>query len=398
MRNLKERIKKRIVAVWMLAVVVFMAVPGTCMEAYAAEISLDLQSESVILMEASTGQVIYEQNATERMSPASITKIMTLLLTFETIAQGNASLTDQVIVSEYASSMGGSQVYLAQGEQQTLETMIKCIVVSSGNDASVAVAEHIAGSEEAFVNRMNEKALSLGMVDTHFEDCCGLTESDNHYTTAKDIAIMTRELTVNHPQIFNYSGIWMEDIVHDTPRGRETFGLSSTNKLLKQYPYATGLKTGFTSKAMFCLSATATKDGIDLIAVIMHAPDSKTRFSEAQVLLNHGFANCKLYVDKNQDVLPILQVERGKEDSVSLLYQSEYRYLDTQGSDLNQVTKEVQLPQVVKAPVAEGEVAGMAHYYLNGQEIGTVPILYGQSVEQAGYLDSFVDILELFLL
>ena len=364
----------------------------------AEENSLNLSSKSVILMEESTGQVIYEQNSTEQLSPASITKIMTLLLTFEAISQGNAALTDQVIVSEYASSMGGSQVYLAQGEQQTLETMIKCIVVSSGNDASVAVAEHIAGSEEAFVQKMNDKAAALGMVDTHFEDCCGLTESDNHYTTARDVAIMSRELSYYYPEVLNYSGIWMEDIVHDTPRGREVFGLSSTNKLLKQYPYATGLKTGFTSKAMFCLSATATKDGIDLIAVIMGAPDSKTRFSEAQVLLNHGFALCKLYVDSNQDVLPQIAVEQGKEDVVELQYQGEYRYLDIKGSDLSQVTKQLELPQVVEAPVQEGEVAGMARYYLGDVSIGGVPILYGATVERSGYWDCFMDILELFLL
>ena len=364
----------------------------------AEENSLNLSSKSVILMEESTGQVIYEQNSTEQLSPASITKIMTLLLTFEAISQGNAALTDQVIVSEYASSMGGSQVYLAQGEQQTLETMIKCIVVSSGNDASVAVAEHIAGSEEAFVQKMNDKAAALGMVDTHFEDCCGLTESDNHYTTARDVAIMSRELSYYYPEVLNYSGIWMENIVHDTPRGREVFGLSSTNKLLKQYPYATGLKTGFTSKAMFCLSATATKDGIDLIAVIMGAPDSKTRFSEAQVLLNHGFALCKLYVDSNQDVLPQIAIEQGKEDVVELQYQGEYRYLDIKGSDLSQVTKQLELPQVVEAPVQEGEVAGMARYYLGDVSIGGVPILYGATVERSGYWDCFMDILELFLL
>lgn len=379
-----------------MVLAVLMLLPGYQTKAEGE--SLDLASKSAILMEATTGQVIYEQNATERMSPASITKIMTLLLTFEAIEQGNASLSDQVIVSEYASSMGGSQVYLAQGEQQTLETMIKCIVVSSGNDASVAVAEHIAGSEEAFVKKMNEKAQALGMVDTHFEDCCGLTESDNHYTSAKDVAIMSRELTVNHPEVLNYSGIWMEDIVHETPQGREVFGLSSTNKLLKQYPYATGLKTGFTSKAMFCLSATATKDGIDLIAVIMAAPDSKTRFSEAQVLLNHGFALCRLYVDKNQDVLPQIAVEQGKAETVKLMYQGEYRYLDTDGNDLSQVTKQVELPEYVNAPVAEGEVAGVAHYYLNEQKIGSVPILFSETVERAGYVDCFMRIMELFLL
>lgn len=385
----------RTILIWVL--IGLIVIPAAPVQAAEGE-GLNLQSHSVVLMESSTGQVIYEKNAAERLSPASITKIMTLLLTFEAISQGNASLSDQVIVSEHASSMGGSQVYLAQGEVQTLETMIKCIVVSSGNDASVAVAEHIAGSEEAFVQRMNEKAAALGMVDTHFEDCCGLTESDNHYTTARDVAIMSRELTYRYPEVLNYSGIWMEDIVHDTPQGRSAFGLSSTNKLLKQYPYATGLKTGFTSKAKFCLSATATKDGIDLIAVIMAAPDSKTRFSEAQVLLNHGFALCRLYVDENKDVLPEVKVEQGKQETAKVVYQSEYRYLDIKGNDLSQVTKEVKLPEYVTAPVEAGAMAGSADYYLNGQLIGSIPVLYAQTVERAGFGDCFKTILQLFLL
>ena len=203
-----------------------------------------VSSPSVILIESSTGEVIYEQNAAERRSPASITKIMTLLLTFEAIESGKVSLTDQVTTSEYASSMGGSQVYLAAGEVQTLDTMIKCIAVSSGNDASVAVAEHIAGSEAAFVDLMNQRAQELGMADTHFEDCCGLSDSDNHYTSAKDVAVMSRELTVRHPDIFHYTTIWMEDITHETSQGTSNFTLSSTNKLLKQYQWTTGLKTG----------------------------------------------------------------------------------------------------------------------------------------------------------
>ena len=225
-----------------------------------------VSSPSVILIESSTGQVIYELNSTERRSPASITKIMTLLLTFEAIHQGKISLTDQVTTSEYASSMGGSQVYLAAGETQTLDTMIKCIAVSSGNDASVAVAEHIAGSEEAFVDMMNKKAEELGMADTRFEDCCGLTDSDGHYTSALDVATMSRELTTKYPEVFDYTTIWMEDITHETRQGTSNFTLSSTNKLLKQYQWTTGLKTGSTSKAKYCFSATASKDGIDLIA------------------------------------------------------------------------------------------------------------------------------------
>ena len=184
-----------------------------------ASANVSVSSPSVILIESSTGQVIYESNSTERRSLASVTKIMTLLLTFEALDAGKVKLTDDVLTSEHASSMGGSQVFLAQGEVQSLETMIKCIVIASGNDASVAVAEHVAGSEQTFVEMMNERALELGMVDTHFEDCCGLTDSENHYSCARDIAIMSRELTVNHPEIFNYTKIWMEDITHVTPQG-----------------------------------------------------------------------------------------------------------------------------------------------------------------------------------
>ena len=360
--------------------------------------SVTVSSPSVILIESSTGEVIYEHNSTERRSPASITKIMTLLLTFEAIDAGRISLTDQVTTSEYASSMGGSQVYLAAGEVQSLDTMIKCIAVSSGNDASVAVAEHIAGSEEAFVALMNEKAEELGMVDTHFEDCCGLSDSDNHYTSAKDVAIMSRELTTKYPDIFNYTTIWMEDITHETRQGTANFTLSSTNKLLKQYQWTTGLKTGSTSKAKYCFSATASKDGIDLIAVVMGAPDYKTRFGDAQTLLTYGFSVCDVYVDENQDVLLPLTVEGGVAEEADLKYQGEFRYLDTSGSDLSAVEKVIELPEKIQAPVEEGGEAGCARYLLNGVEIGSVPILFAEDIEKAGYADYFRRVFGFFLL
>ncbi len=353
---------------------------------------------SVILIESSTGQVILEQNSTERRSPASITKIMTLLLAFEQLEAGKIKLEDEVVTSSYASSMGGSQVFLAEGETQTLETMLKCIAVASGNDASVAVAEHIAGSEEAFVGMMNEKAAELGMVDTHFEDCCGLSNSDNHYTTAKDVAIMSRELTVKYPKVFDFTTIWMEDITHVTRQGTANFTLSSTNKLLKQYQWATGLKTGSTDKAKYCLSATASKDGIDLIAVVMGAPDYKVRFQDAQTLLNYGFSVCDLYIDENKDVLPALPIEGGVEKEVALKYQGEFRYLDTQGNALEQVEKVIEVPESVQAPVLENGEAGRVKYLLNGVEIGSVPILYATTVEKAGFLDYFKEIFERFLL
>ncbi len=357
-----------------------------------------ISSPSVILIESSTGEVIYEQSSTERRSPASITKIMTLLLTFEAIDSGRISLTDQVITSEHASSMGGSQVYLAQGETQTLDTMIKCIAISSGNDASVAVAEHIAGSEEAFVALMNEKAAELGMVDTHFEDCCGLSDSDNHYTSAKDVAIMSRELTVKYPDIFRYTTIWMEDITHETRQGTSTFTLSSTNKLLKQYQWTTGLKTGSTSKAKYCFSATASKDGIDLIAVVMGAPDYKTRFGDAQALLTYGFSVCNLYIDGNQDPLPALPVEGGKADEAGIAYQGEFRHLDIAGNDLGAVEKVLELPETVRAPVEQGTEAGRARYLLNGSEIGSIPILFTEDIEKAGYPGYLRKIFGFFLL
>ena len=356
----------------------------------------EITAPSAILLEASTGQVIYEKNATERRSPASITKIMTLLLIFEALSEGKVSLQDEVVTSAQAKSMGGSQVFLEEGETQTLETMIKCIVIASGNDASVAVAEHIAGSEADFVEKMNAKATELGMVDTHFEDCCGLTDSDGHYTTAKDVAIMSRELTVKYPEVFTYTRIWMEDITHVTRRGSSTFTLSSTNKLLKWYQWTTGLKTGSTAKAKFCISATASKDGMDLIAVIMGAPDPKERFHDAEKLLNYGFSVSNLYVDENKEPLPQMRVEGGVEESVSLHYAEEFRYLDVTGRDLSAVEKELKLPESVKAPVTEGETAGQAVYRIGGEEIGRVAVLYDASVEKAGFGDYFKKVLGVY--
>ena len=356
----------------------------------------EITAPSAILLEASTGQVIYEKNATERRSPASITKIMTLLLIFEALSEGKVSLQDEVVTSAHAKSMGGSQVFLEEGETQTLETMIKCIVIASGNDASVAVAEHIAGSEADFVEKMNAKATELGMVDTHFEDCCGLTDSDSHYTTAKDVAIMSRELTVKYPEVFTYTRIWMEDITHVTRRGSSTFTLSSTNKLLKWYQWTTGLKTGSTAKAKFCISATASKDGMDLIAVIMGAPDPKERFHDAEKLLNYGFSVSNLYVDENKEPLPQMRVEGGVEESVSLHYAEEFRYLDVTGRDLSAVEKELKLPESVKAPVTEGKTAGQAVYRIGGEEIGRVAVLYDASVEKAGFCDYFKKVLGIY--
>lgn len=358
----------------------------------------EVSTPSYIVMEASTGQVICEQDADSRRSPASITKIMTLLIIFEHLKNGRIHLEDQVTTSAYAKSMGGSQVFLEEGETQTLETMIKCIAVASGNDASVAVAEYIAGSEAEFVKLMNDKAESLGMQNTHFEDCCGLTDSDNHYSSAKDVAIMSRELITKYPEVFEYTKIWMEDIEHKTAQGTSVFTLSSTNKLLKQYEWTTGLKTGSTSKALYCLSATADKDGMELIAVVMAAPDNKSRFQDAMSLLSYGYSVSQMYTDENEDTLPAQRVEGGIEDTVNLAYEGPFEYLDTTGCNLNEIQKEISLPGVVAAPVTEGDAIGEAVYKLNGTRIGSVSILAAKGVDKAGYKDYYKKVWGLYLM
>lgn len=347
----------------------------------------EITAPSAIMIEASTGQIIYEKNADEKRSPASITKIMTLLVIFDYLENGKVKLEDEVRTSAHAQSMGGSQVFLEEGEIQTLDTLIKCIAVASGNDAAVAAAEYVAGSEEEFVYLMNQRAAGLGMENTHFEDCCGLTDSDGHYTTARDVAIMSRELITKYPKIFDYTGIWMEDITHTTNRGSETFTLSSTNKLLKSYEWATGLKTGSTSKAKFCLSATARKDNMDLIAVVMGAEEGKIRFAEAITLLSYGYSVSHIYEDKNEDALPNVPIKGAIVEEVKVAYQTPFRYLDTTGQNLDGVEKIISLPEQVQAPVKAGDVAGEAIYLLAGNKLGSVPILFEEDIPEAVYRD-----------
>lgn len=355
--------------------------------------NLALTSKSAILMEASTGTVIYEQNPDEKLSPASITKIMTLILIFDALKEGKITLEDKVTTSAYAKSMGGSQVFLEEGEQQTVDTLIKCIVIASGNDASVTMAEYICGSEAEFINQMNQRAQGLGMTNTHFEDCCGLTDSTNHYTTARDVAIMSRELITKYPQIFNYSTIWMENITHVTAKGTSEFGLSNTNKLLKQYEWATGLKTGSTSVAKYCVSATAKKDGMDLIAVIMAAPDYKVRFSEAISLFNYGYSNCKLYTDSDMKLPEQVRIQDGVKDNLTCQYSKQFTYLSKSGENTSEITKEIKMNKDITAPIKKGDVVGQTVYSLQGTEIGSVDILAAESIKSAGFADYFKKVL-----
>lgn len=365
-------------------------------ESTSTEVSLDVSAPSVLLMEASTGTVIYEKNSHDVLHPASITKIMTLILIFDALEKGQISLDDTVTVSDYAASMGGSQVYLEPGETQTVETMIKCISIASANDACVAMAELICGSESEFVRQMNERAKGLGMNDTTFVNCCGL-DADGHMTSAYDVALMSRELITKHPEIHNYCTVWMENITHTTAKGTSEFGLTNTNKLIKQYEYATGLKTGSTSLAKYCVSATAKKDDLELIAVVMAAPDYKIRFADATTLLNYGFGKCHLYSDTNEDKLTSLEVEKGIAEFVGLTYESPFSYISTDGSDLSGVSKSLELPELATAPIQKGDIAGKAIYSMNGKEIGHVNILYTDSVNAATYKDYFLRALHFFL-
>lgn len=345
------------------------------------------EAPSVMLMEVSTGTILFQKNAQEQRSPASITKIMTLLLIFEELEKGTVTMEEEVVTSAYAKSMGGSQVFLEEGEKQTVETMIKCIVVASGNDASVAMAEHIAGSEAEFVKRMNQRARELGMVHTNFEDCCGLTESAEHYTTAEDVALVSRELLRRFPKILEYSSIWMENITHVTRQGSKEFCLTNTNKLVRSYDGCVGLKTGSTSVAKFCVSAVAKRGDLMLLAVVMGAPDPKVRFKDAAALLDYGFGNCALYTDENKDSLKPVSVSRGVKKEAVCRYKGAFHYLDTKGRNLEKVEKEILYEKNLKAPVKKGSVVGKAVYTLDGEEIGQMEIVSAENIRKAGFTD-----------
>lgn len=379
-----------------LVMSVMLCVSNVC-AAPEKEPAFEMQTPSAVLMEVSTGQIIYDKNADEQLPPASVTKIMTLLLIFDALESGKIKPEDTVSVSEYAASMGGSQVFLEPGETQTADTMIKCIAVASANDACVAMAEYIAGNEEEFVRQMNERAKGLGMEHTTFLNCNGL-DADGHVTTAHDIALMSRELITKYPKIHDYSMIWMENITHTTKKGTSEFGLTNTNKLVRQYQYATGLKTGSTSKAKFCVSATAKKDDLELIAVIMAAPDPKTRFQDAAALLNYGFGKCTKYKDTEQIKLGALKIKGGVEKEIPIAVNGMFQYVDTTGASLLDVKKEIIVEKEKKAPVKKGEKVGIVKYMLGGKEIGTMDIVAKKGMKKMDLRHAFANALKSCLL
>lgn len=352
--------------------------------------AVDISAVSAVLIEGSTGDIIYEKDKDKELVPASITKIMTLTLIFEALDNGKLTLETPVSVSEYAASMGGSQVFLEPNETQTVDTMIKCISIASANDAAVAMAEKIAGSEEAFVKKMNEKAVALGMKHTQFKNCTGLDDNieSGHFSSAYDVALMSRELITKHPEISNYSTIWMDTIIHKTKKGETEFGLTNTNKLVRFYDGITGLKTGSTSKAKYCLSASARRDDMDLIAVIMAAPDHKKRFSEAQALLDYGFANCHIYRDTDiAQALKPVPVQGGKEDQVVPVPKSTFSYLLKNEDSSAAPTRKISYFDAQKAPLKKGAPVGSVDYYEKDKKIGSVVLAASKDIPAAGFTD-----------
>lgn len=354
-----------------------MMVSATMEEKEEAETSVPFQvsAHSAILIEQSTGEILYEKNTDEILAPASVTKIMTILLVMEALERGDVTREDIVSVSAQAAGMGGSQVYLKAGETMTLWELLKCVVVVSGNDASVALAEYISGSEEAFVEKMNEKATLLSMEQTQFLNCTGLPE-EGHGTTAYDIALMSRELLVNHPEIQELTSIWM-----DTIREGE-FGLSNTNRLIHDYSGATGLKTGSTDSALYCMAASAQRNDMDLIAVVLKSPTSSQRFEDAKTLLDYGFSTYSLEEIFLSTPLPPVSVLLGEKDSFQPTCQQPVTLL-LEKSEIQSLTTQVQIPETLEAPIAQGEQIGTFDIFVSGTLKESVPIV---AMEEVGKL------------
>ena len=357
----------------------------------ATQADFDLPCQAAILVDLGTGTVLYEKNADEQRAIASITKVMTLLLAFQALEAGRVQLTDIVPVSEHAYGMGGSQIWLEPGEQLTLEEMLKAICISSANDAAVAVAEYIGGSEDAFVQQMNAEAARLGMTGTHFENACGLDET-GHLSTARDVAVMSREMLLHHTEIADYCTIWT-----DTLRGGET-QLVNTNKLLRSYQGITGLKTGTTGGAGVCISASAERDGLGLVAVILGAPSSKDRFDAARTLLDYGFANYQsLTAELPADAPKTLPVARGAEETVELSYTAPGSFLAAKGDD-TQLEVQLALPESVEAPVAAGQQLGTVTVLRGGQTLAEYPVAAANDVAALSFGLCFRRLVEALLL
>ncbi len=354
----------------------------TLWPASAWAVELDIEAPSALLMEKTTGQVLYAKNEHQKLEPASVTKVMTLLLTMEAIKKGAIGYDDVVTVSAYAASMGGSNVYLAEGEKITVEDLLKAVCVASGNDASVALAEHVSGVTELFVAEMNNRAKELGMKDTTFLNCHGLP-AQGHLTSARDIAVMSRQLILHYPELRRFTTIWMDSL-----RGG-AFELANTNKLIRFYEGATGLKTGSTSSAGYCISATAERDGMELIAVVLGGATSQQRFEDAKTLLNYGFATYALHTVEAEEPFAPLPVQLGMQDTVALTLPEKGRQVLVKKSQVAGLTQEVTLPESVEAPVAAGQQVGTLTVRDGETIVLEVPIRAAEAVEKLTWWEMY---------
>ena len=359
-----------------------------------AEASITLTSPSAILCEASTGQVIFEKNADERRPVASVNKVMTILLTLEAVDEGRVSLEDQVTVSPRAASMGGSQAFLDAGERYKLSELLKTVIVASANDSAVALAEHLAGTEESFVRLMNARAEELGLTNTHYANCTGLPAQE-HYTTARDVAKLSAQLDL-HPIYYRYSTIWMDEIKH---RGGRVTSLTNTNRLIRFYPGCDGYKTGSTNEARYCVSATAKKEGMRLIAVVLGTPAGQTRFDEARAMLEYGFANVQLVtpIAQGQALDMTVPVRLGGRDEVSVLSGGTCSLLERRG-EKNALSLEAALVEKVNAPVYAGDVLGEIRVKRGDEVVAVVPAVAGEDVQLPGMVDALIRIRDHFML
>lgn len=360
-----------------------------CTAAVENLMPFDLDCKSAILMDSSTGTVLYEKNADESLPPASVTKIMTLLLTVEAIENGKIHLEDRLTVSEYGASMGGSQVFLEPGEEMSVRDLLKCVVVASANDAAVTLAEAVSGSETEFIDKMNSRAKELGMINTYFENATGLDDTAvNHVCSARDIAVMSREL-ISHPIILEYSSIWMDSVRNGA------FGLTNTNRLIRFYKGATGLKTGSTDKAKYCISATACRDNLHLIAVIMGAPTRDIRNESAKKLLDYGFANYTLY-NGAAGVSDDIKILYGMKDKCKTSYNANSFLLSK--DDATEITVEVVPFESITAPIKTGDVCGKVIYKCGDKVLHEDSLLCSENVEKADFFGLFVEVLKHFVL
>ena len=355
----------------------------------AGAVDLQLAAPSAVLMDLATGTVLYEVNAHQPMAPASVTKVMTLLLIMEAIDSGKIGWQDMVTASEAAAAKGGSQVYLKVGETMSVEEMVKSIAVSSANDCACAMAEYIAGSEAGFVERMNQRAQELGMENTHFVNCTGLDDDPSaaeHLTTAYDIALMSRELLLNHPDIKRFTTIWMDNVRNGS------FGLSNTNKLVRFYEGTTGLKTGYTSSAGHCLSASAQRDGLELVAVVLHCASSADRFQSAKALLDYGFANYALVPVQDEAALPAVPVVLGAQEAVKPVISGPEQLLIAK-EQKQSITRGVTLEPSVQAPVSQGQRLGTLTVRAGDEVLAEVPLVAETAVTRLTWKDLFLDFL-----